>query len=163
MFPYTADMAAKGRDMRPLILKASLASIAFGALVAAPFFFIAKPILSILPHGAEYATYWWVIPWCIGITSLTFPLSFYTTAEISAQRFGFLKWLMPLELTYPVVLLLVTGHGYLAGFIPASWTAFLTAHNIHSLETMLWWMTGIGAIKTLCCVCAMLRPSPRLP
>ena len=161
LFPYTADMAAKGKDMRPLILKASLASIAFGTLVAAPFFFIAKPILSVLPHGAEYAAYWWVIPWCIGITALTFPLSFYTTAEISAQRFGFLKWLMPLELAYPAVLLLVTGHGYLAGFIPASWTEFLTAHNIHSLETMLWWMTGIGVIKTSCCVCAMLRP--RLP
>ena len=47
-------------------------------------------------------------------------LSFYTTAEVSAQRFGFLKWLVPLELTCPVVLLLMTDHGYLAGIIPAS-------------------------------------------
>lgn len=160
MFPYTADMAAKGKDMRPLILKASLVSIAFGAVVAFPFFFIAKPILSVLPHGAEYAAYWWVIPWCIGITSLTFPLSFYTTAEISAQRFGFLKWLMPLDIAYPAVLLFVTGYGYLVGIIPESWTTFLAAHNVRTLETMLWWMTAASAIKMTCCLFAMGAQSP---
>ena len=157
LFPYTADMAAKGKDMRPLILKASLASIAFGAVVALPFFFVAQPILSVLPHGAEYAAYWWVIPWCIGIASLSFPLSFYTTAEISAQRFGFLKWLMPLDIAYPILLLLVTGHGYFAGIIPESWSAFLNTHNIRSLETMLWWMTGANVVKMLFCLVSMIR------
>ena len=160
LFPYTADIAAKGKDLRPLIIKASLASIAFGALVAAPFFFIAKPILSVLPHGTEYTAYWWVIPWCIGIASLTFPLSLYTTAEISAQRFGFLKWLMPLDLAYPILLLLVTGHGYFAVVIPASWTAFLNMHNIRSLETMLWWMTGANATKLFFCLVAMTKAKP---
>ncbi|MBR4652731.1 MAG: hypothetical protein IKO72_05160 [Kiritimatiellae bacterium] len=160
IFPYTADMAAEGKDMRPLILKASLASIAFGALVALPFFFIAKPILAILPHGTEYAAYWWVIPWCIGITALTFPFSFYTTAEVSAQKFDFLKWLIPFDLAYPVLLLLVTGHGHLAGFIPTSWTEFLTAHNIYSLETMLLWMTGANAMKLFFCLAAMANAKP---
>ena len=160
IFPYTADMAAKGKDMRPMILKASVVSIAFGAVVASPFFFIAKPILSLLPHGAEYAAYWWVIPWHIGILALTFPLSLYTTAEVSAQRFGFLKWLMPLDLAYPILLLLVTGHGYLAGVLPASWTDFLTAHNIRSLETMLWWMTGANAMKLSVCLVAMIKAKP---
>ena len=160
IFPYTADMAAKGKDMRPLILKASFASIAFGALVAAPFFFIAKPILSVLPHGAEYVAYWWVIPWCIGISAISFPLSLYTTAEVSAQRFGFLKWLMPLDLIYPAVLLFVTGYGYLVGIIPESWTTFLAAHNVRTLETMLWWMTAASAIKLACCLFAMTAHSP---
>ena len=160
IFPYTADMAAKGKDMRPMILKASLVSIAFGAVVASPFFFIAKPILSLLPHGAEYAAYWWVIPWHIGILALTFPLSLYTTAEVSAQRFAFLKWLMPLDLAYPILLLLVTGHGYLAGLLPASWTDFLTAHNIRSLENMLCWMTGANAMKLSVCLVAMTKAKP---
>jgi O-antigen/teichoic acid export membrane protein len=159
LFPYTADMAAKGKDMRPLILKASFASIVFGAVVALPFFFIAKPILSMLPHGTEYAAYWWVIPWCIGISAISFPLSLYTTAEVSAQRFGFLKWLMPLDLVYPAVLLFVTGYGYLVGIIPESWTTFLAAHNVRTLETMLWWMTAASAIKLACCLFAMFAPS----
>ena len=160
LFPYTADMAAKGTDMRPLIAKASLASIGFGVLVAAPFFFIARPILSVLPHGTEYAAYWWAIPWHIGILALTFPTSFYTTAEVSAQRFGFLKWMMPIELAYPGVLLFVTGHGYLVNIIPESWTAFLAAHNVRSLETMLWWMTAATAIKLACCLFAMTAHGP---
>ena len=160
LFPYTADMAAKGRDMRPLIAKASLAAIGFGALVAVPFFFIAKPILSVLPHGTEYAAYWWAIPLHIGILSLTFPTSFYTTAEVSAQRFGFLKWMMPIDLVYPAVLLLITGHGYLVGIIPESWTTFLNLHNIYSLETMLWWMTAATALKLACCLFAMTIQNP---
>ena len=160
LFPYTADMAAKGKDMRPLIAKASLASIGFGALVATPFFFIAKPILSVLPHGAEYAAYWWAIPWHIGILALTFPTSLYTTAEVSAQRFGFLKWMMPIELVYPAVLLFVTGHGYLVGIIPESWTTFLAAHNVRTLEAMLWWMTAATAIKLACCLFAMGVQNP---
>ena len=62
---------------------------------------------------------------------------------------------MPLDLLYPVALLLVTGHGYLAGYIPESWTTFLTEHNVYSLKTMLWWMTGINALKASACLLAM--------
>jgi hypothetical protein len=74
-------------------------------------------------------------------------MAFYLTAEFSANRFKFLKWYLPIDFAYPLLLLFVTGHGYFADIIPASWTEFLTAHNIRSLETMLWWMTGINGLK----------------
>jgi hypothetical protein len=76
-------------------------------------------------------------------------MAFYLTAEFSANRFKFLKWYLPIDFAYPLLLLFVTGHGYFDDIIPSSWTEFLTAHNIRSLETMLWWMTGINGLKAV--------------
>lgn len=155
LFPFTAALAAKGRDMRPLILKTAAATLGFSVLVALPFFFFGKPILAMLPHGEQYMAYGWAIPWQIGISAMGALIGLYVTAEISANRFRFMLWMVPLDLIYPSLQLLVTGHGYFTGFIPESWTAFLSAHNIRSLDTMLWWMTGFYAIKTLGSILAM--------
>jgi hypothetical protein len=147
MFPFAAEKAAKGETTSPLIIKSLIVNAAFCTLLALPFVFFGKSILSLLPHGDQYAAYWWVIPWLIGITFLSSIMAFYLTAEISANRFKFLKWYLPIDLAYPVLLLLVSGHGYFTGLIPASWSEFLTVHNIYSLKTMLWWITGINGLK----------------
>jgi hypothetical protein len=124
--------------------------------VALLFCFIARPLLSFLPDGDRYAGYWWAVPWHIAIIGVSTLHGFYTTAEIAAGRFGFLKWILPIELAYPAVLLFVTGHGYLVGIIPESWTNFLAAHNVHTLETMLWWMTAVNGIKAILCLLKIL-------
>ena len=155
LFPFTAALAAKGRDMRPLLLKAGAATVGFSALVALPFFFFGGRILALLPHGGQYMAYGWAITWQIGISTFGSLIGLYVTAEISANRFRFMFWLIPLEFVYPALLLFVTGHGYFAGIIPGSWTSFLDAHNIRSLETMLCWMTGFNAVKFLGCLVSM--------
>lgn len=134
LFPFTAEKAAKGENTSPLVIKSLIVNAAFCALLALPFIFFGKTILSLLPHGNQYAAYWWAIPWMIGITFLCSIMTFYLTAEFSANRFKFLKWYLPIDFAYPILLLLVTGHGYFADIIPATWTEFLTAHNIRSLE-----------------------------
>ena len=157
LFPFTAELAAKGHDRRPLIIKTSLAVVAFCALVAIPFLFIGQPILALLPHGSEYAAYWWAIPWQIGITALGCITGLFTTAEISAERFGFLKWMVPLNLANAALLLCVTGYGYFTAWLPASWTEFLSSHNITSLPAMLWWLTAIAVLRLIFCIIDMFR------
>ena len=157
LFPLSAELAANNKDTRPLVLKATLAVFISNAVLAAFFWFFGERIVSLLPHGNEYAAYWWAILCCIAITSLTFFTGFYTTAEASAFRFGYMKWMIPLTLLYPAALLLVTGYGYFAAYLPASWANFLATHNIASLSAILWWMTGIAVLKTLGCALAMLR------
>ena len=160
LFPFTAELAAKGKDTRPLIIKTSLAVFVTNAALAAFFWLFGERIISFLPHGNEYAAFWWAIPWLITLASVILFTGFYTTAEISAFRFGYMKWMIPLTLLYPVAMLLVTGYGYFTACIPASWTDFLATHNIASLSTMLWWMTGIAILKALGCALAMLRQKP---
>ena len=147
LFPFTAELAAKGRSMRPLLLRASASTLAFCALVAVPFFFIGEPILAFLPHGDQYATYWWVIPWQIGVSCLACVTSLFYTAAISAERFGFMKWMIPLNLLNAMLLLCVTGYGYFVSWLPAGVTEFLSVHNVTTLPAMLWWLTGIGVMR----------------
>ena len=163
IFPFAAEKAAKGEDTRPLVIKSLLANACFCLLLALPFLFFGKTIFGLLPHSEKYATYWWSVPWLIGITYLASIIGLYTTTEFSANRFSFLKWYLPLDIAYPVLLLLITGHGYLLGIIPASWTEFLTMHNIYSLDTMLWWMTAINAFKAACCIGTMTTTSANRP
>ena len=137
------------------VIKSLMANACFCLVLALPFFFFGKTIFSLLPNGNLYSTYWWSIPWLIGISYLTSIIMLFITTEFSANRFAFLKWYLPLDLAYPILLLLVSGHGYLASIIPASWTSFLTTHNIYTLDAMLWWMTAINTIKAVICIVAM--------
>ena len=157
IFPFAAEIAAKDGDTRPLVIRTTMAVFVFSALTAIPFLFWGKGILDLLPHGDCYAEYWWAIPWAIGIGTLGSFNSLYTTAEMSANRFQFLKWMIPIEVIYPVLLLLVTGHGYFIDMLPAECSNFLTTHNINKLETMLCWMTGIAILKNSACIISMLR------
>ena len=161
LFPFTAELAAKGKDTRPLIIKTSLAVFVTNAALAAFFWLFGERIISLLPHGNEYAAYWWAIPWIIAITSINLFTSFYGTGEVSAFRFGYMKWMIPLTLAYPAALLFVTGYGYFTAYLPASWADFLATHNITSLSAMLWWMTGIAILRALCCALAMLQAPSR--
>ena len=157
IFPFAAEKAAKGASLLPLILKSFAANAGFGIIIALPFLFCGKWLLSILPNGELYAPYWWAIPWLIGLGIASSIITFYTTAEIAAGRLGYLKWYLPLDLAYPVLLLLVTGYGHFEGFIPYSWTMFLETHNVHSLRAMLLWMTVNNAIKSTACFMALWR------
>ena len=157
LFPFAAELAAKGKDTRPLVTKAFAAVLVSNAALAAFFWILGEPILAFLPHGDAYASFGWAIPWIIAITSINLFPSFYGTAEVAAFRFGYLKWMIPLTLLYPASLLFVSGYGYFTAYLPASWSEFLSTHNITSLSTMLWWMSSIAVIKVICCGFAMLR------
>ena len=165
LFPIAADLADKRSERRQLVVKALLANVVFCTLVGTASVLFGRQVLGYLPYGEEYAAYWWAIPWLTVITTIGSVQTFYTTAEIAAGRFGFMKWLLPVDLAYPALLLVVTGYGYFTSIFPSSWTTFLDAHNIRSLDTMLVWMTAINAVKATCCLLAMFAPSAknRLP
>ena len=161
LFPFTAELAARGRDMRPLLLKSILAIVLTNAALAAVFAVLGRTVLSVLPGGGQYAGYWWAIPWLVGIVTLGVIPGLYCTAEVSALRFGYLEWTVPLDLLYAAALLLVTGHGYFVGWLPAGWSDFLARHNITSLPVMLWWITGFNLVKVAGCVIALSDPVRR--
>ncbi len=163
IFPFAAEKHSSGDDVKPLIKKSLLANACFCFTLATLFFFFGRATLGLLPCGDQYASYWWSIPWLIGIAYLSSIVCIFVTTEFSANRFGFLKWYLPLNITYSGLLLLITGYGYYSKYIPHSWVLFLDAHNVRSLSTMLWWMTAISAIKATICLVAILKPNTTFP
>ncbi len=157
LFPFTAILATKGKPTRPLVIKSSLAMLAVGGALAVIFAFAGHTLLTFLPNGDLYANYAWAIPWLIGITTLASIQTFHTNTEISAGRFGFLKWWIPLHLMFALALLAVTGFGYFAAYLPKSCCAFLSVHNFTSLNAMLWWFTATTLIRTAISIFELMR------
>lgn len=160
IFPFSAEKAASGGDFRPIVFKSLGVNAVFCAALALAFGIFGKPLLALLPYGEQYSAYWWAIPWLIAIGYLAAITGIYMTAQLAARRFAFLKWMIPFDLAYPALLAAVTGYGHFTGFIPASWTEFLAAHNVRSLETMLWWMLAANAVKAACCLLSLLKSGP---
>ena len=149
LFPFTAELADSGKSTRPLVFKCILAIATVNVILALALAFLGKPLLAMLPNGGSYADFAWAIPWMIGITTLNFIVCFHTNTEISAGRFKFLRWWLPLSLGYPVLMLLITGYGYFTAWLPECLCRFLLQNNITSLRSILWWMTALAGLRTL--------------
>ena len=104
MFPYTAAAAKRGEETRPFVVKCAAVTLAAAAAMAAAYAFWGKELLSLMPHGSDYAAYSRHMPLLVAATALTSCQVFYTNSEVSAGRFGFLLWLVPLHIVYPALL-----------------------------------------------------------
>ena len=120
MFPYTAEAAQQSRSTRPFVLKCSAVAVAAAAVMSVAYALWGRELLGLVPTGDCYAEYVRYMPWLVLITVLTTCQVFYTNAEVSAGRYGFLCWLVPLHLAYPALLHLAVKGGYvcsLGGFL----------------------------------------------
>jgi hypothetical protein len=149
MFPFTAELSERKQSTKPLVIKAATATLIFGILLAGVFLLGGKNILAMLPNGNEYSNFAWAVPCMIITTTMNAILSYHTNTEISAGRFGFLKWWIPLHLFCPIFLLVITGYRYFIPWLPQSWSEFLASHNFTSLQAIIIWLLVIAAIKLI--------------
>lgn len=138
IFPFAAEIAAKGKDTRPLTLKCMGATLLFTAALALFFAFFGSAILKFLPQGELFAPYAWAIPAVIGISALSQCGSYFTTARIAANRLGFMYWTLPLHIVYGAAL----------------WLAARRA-TIDSLGLMFLWMGGFQILRLILTLIAM--------
>ena len=113
MFPYTASAAQKSGSTRPYVVKCSLVTLGASAVLAGAYSLWGVPILSLMPNGENYAEYARLMPWLVVIAALTTCQVFHTNTEVSAGRYGFLWWLVPLHVAYPIALSLASSCGYI--------------------------------------------------
>lgn len=140
MFPYTASAAHRDAPMNTFVLKCSAVTLAAAALMSAVYALFGECLLSLLPHGADYVAYVRYMPLLVGVTAMTACQVFATNAEVSAGRFGFLLWLVPLHMLYPVALWLAAANGLVA-----------------SLDSVLLWFAGAAAVRFVCAALTLRR------
>jgi len=147
MFPFTAEMAEQGKPTLPLIIKSSLWTLILHGVLVLLFIVIGEKILLLLPNGKQYAEYAWAIPWLIAISAFSYIPSVHINTEVSAGRFNFLKWWLPLHITLVTTILIATGHDLFATILPKRFCNFFSEWNLISLEGMLCWFTASTIIK----------------
>jgi O-antigen/teichoic acid export membrane protein len=153
LFPFAAELSAKGGGTNRLVVKSSLVLFAGNFLLAIFFLCFGRQILTFLPNGQSYSIYAWAIPVIIAISTVNSIVSFYCVAEMSANRFGFMYFTVPICLVSGLGLMLVTGQGYYLSYLPQSLAAFLKAHNILTLKSVIVWMLVVAVVRLVCCVC----------
>ena len=112
MFPYTANAAERGTSTAPYVIRCSIVTLAVASLMAVVYFFWGASILPLMPNGADYLDYADYMPWLMMMNAFTSCQVFYSNAEVSAGRFGFLWWLAPLHLVYIILLQLYIATGF---------------------------------------------------
>ena len=112
MFPYTANAAEKGASTAPYVVRCSAVTLAVALLTAGVYFLWGDEILPLMPNGADYLDYADYMPWLMMMNAFTSCQVFYSNAEVSAGRFGFLWWLAPLHLVYIILLQLYIATGF---------------------------------------------------
>ncbi|MBQ6914688.1 MAG: hypothetical protein IJQ65_03135 [Kiritimatiellae bacterium] len=100
MFPYTAAAAARRDSTRPFVLKCCIVTLAVAAAMSIAYSLFGVRLLALMPHGSDYAAHAVYMPWLTLAGAMTTCQVFYTNAEVSAGRFGFLWWLAPLHVVY---------------------------------------------------------------
>ena len=96
--------------------------------------------LSLLPNGGDYRAFARYMPMLVAITVLTTCQVFYTNAEVSAGRFGFLAWFLPLHLAYALALCLASRFGMVA-----------------SLDRLLMWFAAVSALRFAASAVSLFR------
>ena len=156
MFPFVAEKCADGADIRPFVGRIILANACFCLILAAFFALSGQWILTFLPNGEVYRNYWWVIPWLIAISFTTSVTSVFFTSRIASGSFGFMKWFLPIDIIYALLLTVALGSiGDKSILPPFAWASAFNHMRIGSLSDMLVWMTGMNVIKASFCVISM--------
>lgn len=113
-FPYTAVAADRAERMK-YVRACSIVTLGVAALAAVVYALAGGRLLSLMPNGADYAAYAFMMPHLVLITALSSVQVFFTNAEVSAGRFGFFKWFVPLHLVYAAAFALAACLGAVTG------------------------------------------------
>ena len=140
MFPYTATASMRGSSTRPYVLKCAGATLAAAGAMALSYASFGKELLSLMPTGSDYEGYAAFMPILTISVGMTSCQVFFTNAEVSAGRFGFLAWFLPLHLFYAALLHTAAATGFL-----------------DSLEKTIAMFLAAGAARLICSALHLCR------
>ena len=143
MFPYTAAAASRNGSTRPYVLRCSAVALAAAAAMSAAYAFFGPQLLALMPHGCDYAQYAVYMPVLTIAGAMTTCQVFYANAEVSAGRFGFLWWLVPLHVAYPAALAAAARLGF-----------------VEDMATFVAWLAAAAAARFAFSAYAVARLSP---
>lgn len=138
MFPYTASAASRGESTTGVVRKCVLVTLSAATVWSVALALFGSGLMTLLPHGEEYLAYVPLLPAFVLICALNAAQVFYTNTEVSAGRFGFLVWFLPLNLVY----------AFLLNFF---------APCIDSLDALLLIFAGISFLRFSFANCALIH------
>lgn len=131
LFPYTAKGDGDPGRGKPYVFASSVAILAISAAMAVVYSFCGESLMGLMSDSAQGAKYVYLMPQLTIIAALGACQVFFTNAEVSAGRFGFLAWFVPLHAVYSAALHVAAKCG-----------------AVSSLDGIAVWMWALALAKT---------------
>lgn len=144
LFPYTASTANRGGATAPLVRKCMLVTFLAAAVWAGLLALFGESLMRLIPNGSDYLPYVRHLPVLVLICALNAAQVFYTNTEVSAGRYRFLLWFLPLNLAYVLAL-------------------DLFAADLRSLPALLGAFAGVALLRFGFCAYFLSKRTPLAP
>ena len=149
VFPFASESSVRGDGPRRLVLRSVVGTLGFGLLVALAFACTGGWLLSLVPGGGTMPDAGGRLAFLTVCMALGAAANVGVVGDIAADRFGFLRWFLPLHALYAGALLFVTGYGYFTAWLPPEAVALLKHVNGLGLPWVLAAMFGFNLLKLL--------------
>ena len=162
VFPYVSEKAHSGQSADSIVVRTTLVSLGFGVLCAGGFLLVGRCLLSWLPNGSSYVPYVPQLAWLTVVVSLNAALNCALAGEVAANRFGYLRWLLPLHVFYIGAIMGISGYGYFASWLPVPIVECLVEINRWGLNWLLSAMLGLQLLKAFFVFAPIVRRQLRV-
>jgi len=139
-FPVISEAFEKGRDTRRILIQVLVFTVVGGAVVAFGLGYVMDWLFGAVQKWKAYQPYAYLVVWMAMTNVFRVAFTCFSTHEMACRRFGFISYAVPISLLEAGVLVSLTGYGFFAPYLPASWVAWMGALHAARLEFIVWVM-----------------------
>lgn len=149
MTPLIAETVAKGQSETGLLKKLILGTILPGLVIVVCLFICGRWLMGAVTLWSDYVEYSPLMARYAFRMTIAMAVGGFITYEMSAGRFAFLWYWLPVSLAETLILVALTGYGFFAGILPESALNALKALNACRLSFFIWWQLGASTLLAL--------------
>ena len=150
IFPFASEQQTHGGSPNRLIFWTMAVTLGFGILFAGILYLAGPALFYFVPDGSTYKAFLPEMAALTVILAAGVAVNCGILGDIAAGDFRFLWWWVPVHALYGAVLILVTGYGYFANFLPSELIGWIKTMLSKGLDSYLYLMALAQFVKITC-------------
>ena len=145
-FPMVSERHERGEDSLGMLRQSLVIILLAGGFACLVLTWCADWLLGLTAAWAVYKPYGWLMgPLLLRILFLQ-AVACFTTYETACRRFGFLKYLVFIQISEMVLLYGLTGWGFFRPYLPQRWWEAVNQIHAARIDFIIWVMLAAAAL-----------------
>jgi O-antigen/teichoic acid export membrane protein len=136
-FPVISEAFETGRNTRRMLVQVLVLVVGGGGVVAFGLWIASDFIFGLVRSWQAYRPFAYLVGWMALSNVLRVGFACFTTHEMACRRFGYMFYAMPIALLEAAVLVSLTGYGFFAPYLSASWVAWMGSIHAARLDFII--------------------------
>lgn len=146
LFPLVAERHERGETSTRMLYQSLGLIIGGGVLLTIGFYFLGRPLLSLVPAWSVYSAFAPQMALLSVIVCLRSASWCYMTHEIACNRFAYVYYCSLLNVMEVIALYSLTGYTFFKPYVPASWITWVAELQPGQLGFILWMFCFFSAL-----------------